>query len=135
MAKKSQTDPPPQPTTNPRTFKRPSSPFKPDVPDKKIKSILKNGGGGVSSSQSALPDDFFDKPSATIASNIPSNVNKESKKEVAKEPEANEDVEMSEKEDEKDASQAQLPEGFFDDPIMDAKVSRIPQHKLPQRRF
>ncbi|XP_046475193.1 zinc finger protein 830 [Neodiprion pinetum] len=122
LAKKEHVEPPKPAPLAPHSFKRPTSTANVEVPSKKLKSILKNGPA-VSS---ALPDDFFDK---TSAPKPPRNVH-EAKTEVTKESAESEDVEMEEKEEEKDLSQAQLPEGFFDDPIMDAKVRNV-EYKDP----
>lgn len=115
-----------EPTTPLHNFKRPSSPADGDSSNKKLKSILKNGAP----SKSQLPDDFFDKTTST-AGKISGPTKREVVNDVAEESEKSEDVEMSDdKDDEKDPSQAPLPEGFFDDPIMDAKVRNV-EYKDP----
>lgn len=86
--------------------KRPGSPVDNNVPQKKVKGILKN------SSSSAVPDDFFDKnekKSVQINENetlIPTVPEKPTKVVVEQQ---NNNPEL-------------LPEGFFDDPKQDAKV-------------
>ncbi|XP_046740541.1 zinc finger protein 830 [Diprion similis] len=122
LAKKEHSEPPKPAPIVPHSFKRPTSSASVEVPNKKLKSILKNGPAVPS----ALPDDFFDKTSATQ----PHRNVQAAKIEVTKESAESEDVEMEEKEEEKDLSQAQLPEGFFDDPIMDAKVRNV-EYKDP----
>lgn len=114
LAKKARTEPPGPSAISkpPQAFKRPSSPANGESSSsKKPKGILKNGAA----TNSALPADFFDNANKGKAA---------PKTETKKTEEVeSEDVEMTEeKEDEKDQSQAPLPEGFFDDPIMDAKV-------------
>ncbi|XP_012260466.2 zinc finger protein 830 [Athalia rosae] len=126
LAKKSHTRAAAPPAVAVRSFKRSSSSGDGDSSNKKFKSILKNG----SSLQSALPDDFFDNTTAT-SNNMRSTPKPDvSKQEASVELEINEDVKMKDTEEEKDPSVAPLPEGFFDDPIMDAKVRNV-EYKDP----
>lgn len=92
-------------------------------PPKKLKSILKNAP------QPRLPDGFFDSQNKTsiVAQTAVSN-----ETEPMEEEETEKDVES---EEEKDASQPEvkdnpLPEGFFDDPVMDAKARNV-EYKDP----
>lgn len=87
-----------------------------DTPPKKIKGILKNSSS-TAPPVSKLPDDFFDKPN-NLASRLPPTIVKSSQPEEIVEEAAPVDVN-------KGKDQTHLPEGFFDDPIMDAKVSLI----------
>lgn len=90
----------------PESFKRPASPVNAGEP-KRLRGILKNG------TESNIPNDFFDDTrikTETI---------------VVKE-EKNEDSEKNNNDDQKmqvDHQEDPLPEGFFDDPVMDAKVA------------
>lgn len=85
-------------------MKRPLTPPLPDIPEKKIKGILKHhiqkGSNIIESNE--LPTDFFDNSKLT---------------------ESNQEEHVGDKNDLKDAET--LPEGFFDDPKLDAKVSII----------
>lgn len=92
-------------------------------PPKKLKSILKNAP------QPRLPDGFFDSQNKTsvVAQTAVSN-----ETEPMEEEETEKDVES---EEDKDASQPEvkdnpLPEGFFDDPVMDAKARNV-EYKDP----
>lgn len=102
-------------------FKRPSSPTREAEPSKKIKSILKNPGHPQI--QTALPADFFDQATThdrTIVATVACapakcvTVSNDKTKEASMEIEGDKNPES--------AATATLPEGFFDDPIMDAKV-------------
>lgn len=91
-------------------LKRPLTPPLPEVSEKKIKGILKHAkpstvenSNSVKNDKIQLPTDFFD---AQLK-------NKPSPSEIAEEPEK-----MEEPVENKDT----LPEGFFDDPKLDAKV-------------
>ncbi|CAG9823858.1 unnamed protein product [Phaedon cochleariae] len=106
-----------------KPLKRPLTPPLPERPDKKIKGILKNGTSNTTEGKSptnpatngndkTLPDDFFD---SKMKNGIPP-----SKK--------NEDKE-TETEGVQEAEDA-LPEGFFDDPKLDAKA-RNQEYKDP----
>ncbi|KYQ46442.1 hypothetical protein ALC60_14538 [Trachymyrmex zeteki] len=120
--------------SNVQTFKRPPSPSN-NSPNKKIKGILKNSSQPVVQVKSNLPADFFDDNSEQV--NNPSVLTQklESKE---KDPivnttdvqHAKEEEKEKEKEKVKDMNQAVLPEGFFDDPVMDAKVRNV-EYKDP----
>ena len=91
---------------NTRVAKRPASPAK-EVSPKKAKAQVSSNP-----KSSGVPDDFFDKPPT--------------KKSAVKQVE---DVEMDEsiskvEQNKKEADNC-LPEGFFDDPVLDAKVKKI----------
>lgn len=116
-------------------IKRSISDMRSDIPEKKLKGILKNSSAPSSSAttsnadipqnsevshtekeeeqskeKSAIPDDFFDtKPKSTVIST------KKSEKEQL---------------DEKMQVEEPLPEGFFDDPVKDAKA-RHQEYKDP----
>lgn len=108
-------------STNSNILKRPASPNN-NISTKKIKSILKNNT--VVSSTQNVPSDFFDtnlhmskiKHDSTDAVNITQqdvksrNINKNSSRTTADDTMSNSNSEL-------------LPEGFFDDPKLDAKVS------------
>lgn len=93
-------------------LKRPLTPPL-EVPTKKIKGILKNGSKAVTEivetePSKGVPDDFFDsKPKPLTRNIIKSTPNKS-------EPQQAEAMEIGNPET--------LPEGFFDDPKLDAKV-------------
>lgn len=117
-------------TTVSSTFKRPCSPLEGNTTNKKIKGILKNPS--KSSTESNLPADFFDNPSKQSCVNS-TPVMPITTQEPKSSLEATNDAENrihtdvendieKEKEKVKDINQAALPEGFFDDPILDAKV-------------
>lgn len=118
-------------TPSVQTFKRPPSPSQNTSASKKIKGILKNSSQPVIQAKSSLPADFFDDKSKEI------NVTSALKQEIeSKErdstvnntvnttdiPHVEEEEKEKEKEKVKDTNSAALPEGFFDDPVMDAKV-------------
>lgn len=121
--------------TKVQTFKRPTSPTQESSTNKKIKGILKN------STQSAqvlsnLPSDFFDNPKQ-VNCNVPSSIPVITQQsENDKEPVHEKDLknveveEEKEKERSKDTNQPPLPEGFFDDPVLDAKVRNV-EYKNP----
>ncbi|KAG7212997.1 hypothetical protein KM043_002335 [Ampulex compressa] len=116
-------------------FKRPPSPHQEATANKKIKGILKKSVLQSADASANLPADFFDSaakqpvsgitsiPSATmhkLENNVDSVNNIESKT-----------MEVDEgKEKGKDGNQTVLPEGFFDDPVMDAKVRNV-EYKNP----
>lgn len=111
--------PPPQATTS---MKRPSTTNEPQEP-KKVRGILKNSGQTLASVKNSLPADFFEKPTSSLGSILSAKKNltngSSSSTETVK-PEEN----AAEGKDAKD-SQSTLPEGFFDDPVKDAKVIRL----------
>ncbi|XP_012163633.1 zinc finger protein 830 [Bombus terrestris] len=124
--------------TNPtkvQTFKRPTSPLQESSTNKKIKGILKNS---TQSAQvlSSLPSDFFDNPkqvNCTIPSSTPiiTQQSENDKEPVHEKDLKNVEVEEEkEKERSKDTNQPPLPEGFFDDPVLDAKVRNV-EYKNP----
>ncbi|XP_012147606.2 zinc finger protein 830 [Megachile rotundata] len=126
------------PTVTTHTFKRPVSPVQEPGANKKIKGILKNATVKSAQVPSNLPVDFFDNPSKQGLT-VPLNTTvikrgSENDKEIAQEKEFKngEAEEENDKETErgKDANQPVLPEGFFDDPILDAKVRNV-EYKNP----
>lgn len=122
-------------STKIQVHKRSSSPSQESSTNKKIKSILKN------STQSAqipsnLSSNLFDNPSkeannTKLSNNSVITTRLENDKEfvVEKDIKNIEVEEEKEKEKNKDTNQQSLPEGFFDDPILDAKV-RILLYKI-----
>lgn len=90
-------------------LKRPLTPPLPDVPEKKIKGILKNANSQEmnntlsNGSDNKIPSDFFDKL-------------------IIPESNVQELDELHQESKEKET----LPEGFFDDPKLDAKVNNNP---------
>ncbi|XP_060524415.1 zinc finger protein 830 [Cylas formicarius] len=90
-------------------LKRPLTPPLPDIPDKKLKSILKNGNQTqtidlpVTRAHQNLPSDFFDNNIKTPTSAPKNKVEEQTET---------------------------LPEGFFDDPKLDAKA-RNQEYKDP----
>lgn len=126
-------------TTKVQTFKRPTSPTQESSATKKIKGILKNSMAQSTQIPSNLPLDFFDNSSKQVSGMIQSNTSvmtqrSEDDKELAHEKELkNTEVEEErekEKERNKDTNQPALPEGFFDDPVLDAKVRNV-EYKNP----
>ncbi|XP_012225427.1 zinc finger protein 830 [Linepithema humile] len=115
-------------TPNIPTFKEPPSPAQ-NVSNKKIKGILKNSFQPVVHMKSNIPADFFDD-----------NLNKVNNESVIQKSENKDSTtpdiqhmkieEEKEKEKVKDTSPATLPEGFFDDPVKDAKARNV-EYKDP----
>lgn len=110
-------------TSNAPSFKRPSSPVQNTPVTKKIKGILKNSSQPVVQTKPSLPADFFDNNSKQSNDKSISTTQKQEKKDLTS---VTTDVQSMEVEEEKekvkDTNPAVLPEGFFDDPVMDAKV-------------
>lgn len=107
------------------TFKRPLSPPQDISTNKKIKGILKNSSQPVVQAKSNLPADFFDDNSKQVNSaSAPTQKleNKDRESTVNTTDTQHTEEEEKEKEKVKDMNSAILPEGFFDDPVMDAKV-------------
>ncbi|CAK9820759.1 Zinc finger protein 830 [Anthophora plagiata] len=122
-------------------FKRPTSPSQEASANKKIKGILKNSTPQSAQVPSNLPSDFFDNSSKQSNGTIPVSTSviikvSENDKELVHE----KDLKTAETEDEKDKEkekekskdivQPALPEGFFDDPVLDAKVRNV-EYKNP----
>lgn len=126
LAKKTKLENPVK-TPNIQTFKRPLSPTQDTSTSKKIKGILKNSSQPVVQTKSNLPADFFDDNSKQVNGASAPMQKSESKD---KDPTVNtmdvkhmeEEEKEKEKEKIKDVNLPILPEGFFDDPVMDAKV-------------
>ncbi|XP_015121910.1 zinc finger protein 830 [Diachasma alloeum] len=119
---------PSNPPKGDRTFKRPSSPDRESDPPKKVKGILKSF-----ETSSALPPDFFDNPNGVTKATVVS-VTKQTEELVIK---ASRSVgsargsdEPKEVKEPETSNSAALPEGFFDDPILDAKVRNV-EYKDP----
>ncbi|XP_043527758.1 zinc finger protein 830 [Frieseomelitta varia] len=133
LAKKTklETDP-----TKVQTFKRPMSPSQESSTNKKIKGILKNSSAQSAQVSSSLPADFFDNPkqvNGTISSSTPmaTQWSEDNKEPVHEKDLKNIEVEEEkEKDKSKDINQPLLPEGFFDDPVLDAKVRNV-EYKNP----
>lgn len=133
LAKKTklETDP-----TKVQTFKRPMSPSQESSTNKKIKGILKNSTAQSAQVSSSLPVDFFDNPkqvNGTVSSSTPmaAQLSENNKEPVHEKDLKNVEVEEEkEKDKNKDTNQPLLPEGFFDDPILDAKVRNV-EYKNP----
>jgi len=104
-------------------LKRPLTPPLPEVPEKKIKGILKNAPKPTETLKAIeppdtnkkkgenLPSDFFDSSQKPFLNTGRTNISKSTSKEQ----------EVKEENTEGDATDA-LPEGFFDDPKLDAKA-------------
>lgn len=120
--------------SNVQTFKRPPSPSQNTSANKKIKGILKNSNQPVVQVKSTLPADFFDDNSKQVnvaSTGMQKLENKERDSTVsAMEIQHVEEEKEKEKEKIKDINPATLPEGFFDDPVMDAKVRNV-EYKDP----
>ncbi|XP_034247307.1 zinc finger protein 830 [Thrips palmi] len=116
----------------PAPLKRPSESFNKDpIPAKKIKGILKNAPPKPVSSN--LPGDFFDLNGGT--SHTQNAVSNNISVVPVQENNVTETVDMEVNDDQEVSPQAQnrsetLPEGFFDDPIMDAKARHV-EYKDP----
>lgn len=120
------------------SFKRPPSPSLNTPTNKKVKGILKNSSQPVAQAKSNLPADFFDSnlkqvnggPSSAmqkserkdLAANITNAQSMEVEEEKEKEKEKETETEKEKEKIGKDTNVSVLPEGFFDDPVMDAKV-------------
>lgn len=104
-------------TSNVLSFKRPFSPSQDIVVNKKIKTILKNSNSKEIQSKSILPTDFFHNNLKQVNSiSMQKLESKDSTVNVA-------DIHLEAEEEKiKDTNLTVLPEGFFDDPVMDAKV-------------
>ncbi|XP_032680394.1 zinc finger protein 830 [Odontomachus brunneus] len=122
-------------TSNVTVFKRPLSPSQNSSANKKIKGILKNSNQPVAQTKSSLPADFFDSDSKQVNGGPSSATQKKESKDSTvsiidvSSIEAEEEKEK-EKEKVKDTNVSVLPEGFFDDPVMDAKVRNV-EYKDP----
>ncbi|XP_058792425.1 zinc finger protein 830 [Phymastichus coffea] len=124
----------------PKTHKRQSTTFQEPQPAKKVKGILKNIGNPSTNAKPNLPADFFEKPTST-SNNIPKLMCNGTQKptngiifKTNLTNGLNEKLEMTteatETKNSKDSTQSTLPEGFFDDPVMDAKARNV-EYKDP----
>ncbi|CAL1683925.1 unnamed protein product [Lasius platythorax] len=117
-------------TSNILPFKRPSSPSQDIFANKKVKGILKNSKPEVQT-KSDLPIDFFHNNLKTVKC---ASVNGASMQKLENEDSiaSTADIQHMEAEEEKvkDTNLTVLPEGFFDDPVMDAKVRNV-EYKDP----
>lgn len=106
-------------TSNVLSFKRPLSPSQDTFINKKIKKILKNSNLKEVQAKSILPVDFFHNVKQVNDTSMEKLESKDSIVSIA-------DIHHLKAEEEKikDTNLTVLPEGFFDDPIMDAKVSK-----------
>lgn len=136
LAKKTKLEPEsPVMTPNVQTFKRPPSPSQNTSVNKKIKGILKNSSQSVVQAKSNLPADFFDDNSKQVngASALMQKLEskeRDSTVHTTDTQHVEEEEKEKEKEKVKDTNLATLPEGFFDDPVMDAKVRNV-EYKDP----
>lgn len=138
LAKKTKLEGDHVPKSNIQSHKRALSPFQEPSTTKKVKSILKN----PMAQSSNLPQDFFDnsKPSKqnTLCFPVAMHNSGENREFKSVEPNnikklSDHEIEMEkekEKDKGKDTNQTILPEGFFDDPVMDAKVRNV-EYKNP----
>ncbi|KAH0568838.1 hypothetical protein KQX54_021534 [Cotesia glomerata] len=111
------------------SFKRPPSPTRSEVPTKKVKGILKNSGNAKI--PSALPADFFDAPAGReVASPAVKNSEKAVVNISNNKTAESTTVEAEQVQEAESTNSAALPEGFFDDPILDAKVRNV-EYKNP----
>lgn len=121
-------------TSNVTSFKRPLSPSANTSVNKKIKGILKNNSQPIMQTKTSLPPDFFDNDSKQVNGGPSSEIQKlENKDSIPSttDIQSMEVEEEKEKEKIKDTNISILPEGFFDDPVMDAKV-RIKCYKVDE---
>lgn len=121
--------------TKVQSFKRPNSPSQESSVNKRIKGILKNSKTQSVQVSSSLPSDFFDKPSKQVNGTTQPNAvalaqKSENKSETVPEKDIKNMGTEEEKEKNKDVNQTPLPEGFFDDPVLDAKVRNV-EYKNP----
>lgn len=135
-----------KPTSNvTTTFKRPHSPTE-ETSDKKIKGILKNSTQPtLVQTKLSLPVDFFDNSNSKQVNGskpiVPFTPIQESKNITTVGATEAEGCIEAEKEKEKatdkakDSNLAALPEGFFDDPVMDAKVEQQLETYIWRRDF
>ncbi|XP_011137946.1 zinc finger protein 830 [Harpegnathos saltator] len=122
-------------SSNATTFKRPPSPSLNTSVNKKIKGILKNNSQPVAQAKSSLPADFFDNNTKQVNGELSSAIQKSENKDSTANITDVQSIEIEEekekeKEKVKDMNVSVLPEGFFDDPIMDAKVRNV-EYKDP----
>ncbi|XP_071558068.1 zinc finger protein 830 [Temnothorax nylanderi] len=120
-------------TPNIQTFKRPHSPSQDTSASKKIKGILKNSSQPVVQAKSSLPADFFDDNSKQVnGAPVPTQKLESKDRDSAVNTMDVQHTEEEEKDKDKvkDTNPATLPEGFFDDPVMDAKVRNV-EYKDP----
>lgn len=114
-------------TSDAASFKRPASPSHNTSANKKIKGILKNSSQPVAQTKSSLPADFFDNSKQVNGGPSSATLKSEKKDSTASVTDVRsmevEEENEKEKEKVKDTNASVLPEGFFDDPIMDAKVN------------
>ncbi|XP_031842438.1 zinc finger protein 830 [Nomia melanderi] len=118
------------------TFKRPTSPSEESSTNKKVKGILKNPLPQSTQVTSSLPLDFFDNYKQTngfMSQNASVTTCKlENNKDFVNDTDIK-NVEIEEEKEidrNKDTNQTVLPEGFFDDPVLDAKVRNV-EYKNP----
>ncbi|XP_012286637.1 zinc finger protein 830 isoform X2 [Orussus abietinus] len=135
LAKKTRLEPETVPKTNEPSLKRQIPSVTEDQPNKKVKGILKNVNQTQEPTQISLPPDFFDKP-PTLAIVIGSKSTTAVSLKKSEKQNSNDELESkkidneNEKLKKKEANQPPLPEGFFDDPILDAKVRNV-EYKDP----
>ncbi|XP_076296889.1 zinc finger protein 830 [Lasioglossum baleicum] len=132
LAKKTKLEAATKTTTH--TFKRPVSPSQESSANKKVRGILKNPLPQSAQIASNLPADFFDSPkqsNGSIPTNASVTTSKLENKDIANDKDTKHTkAEEKEKDKNKDANQTVLPEGFFDDPVLDAKVRNV-EYKNP----
>ncbi|XP_014205878.1 zinc finger protein 830 [Copidosoma floridanum] len=124
---------PPQPVAS---NKRPATSQSQHQEPKRVKGILKNSGQPPPNVKANLPSDFFDS-SSTVSSGsgggtiVPKDAlaNGASTTNGRMEVDGSEEK-TSEVKDAKEDNQSALPEGFFDDPIQDAKARNV-EYKNP----
>lgn len=119
LAKKLKSQPAESPKTIAADSKR-SSTFSEPQPHKKVKGILKNSEQTPANVKASLPADFFEKSTSSASATPKTNPIKNStSNNVGK---SNSDEKEIKEKDMKEVAQSSIPEGFFDDPEMDAKV-------------
>ncbi|KAJ8673956.1 hypothetical protein QAD02_005218 [Eretmocerus hayati] len=109
----------------PEAVKRPST-FQQPQPPKKIKGILKNSGHASTHVEPALPADFFESPPTINRTLSLPKAKLENGSQDSNEIKPQENVEV----ESQDVVKSALPEGFFDDPKLDAKVRNV-EYKDP----
>ncbi|XP_078037618.1 zinc finger protein 830 [Augochlora pura] len=117
------------------TFKRPTSPSQECSVNKKIRGILKNPLPQSTQVASSLPADFFDnskQSNGSILINASAVLHKSESKDLGndKDLKTTEIEEENKRDKNKNTNQTVLPEGFFDDPVLDAKVRNV-EYKNP----
>lgn len=107
-----------------------SNTTEPIIPEKKIKSILRKSDVTSKEATDGIPKDFFDSKKGFFEATLNKTTIKTELLNIGKRAEAPV-IAGSDKKMEVDEKDEALPEGFFDDPIKDAKIRNL-EYKDPQ---